>query len=439
MKSNSTHKIFVAIALLFLSFQGCKSKQPIEEDTYTKSANINFKLTENEEKLLDVYGLRNLYNDLKENKSQEILERFLYAADSVHQITFGTIKKIGPNDQATTIKALAQAYQTYRTEFFRIEGLIRLYRKIGRYKDFMEPLYTNESKSGLRPKFGIKQTEDTLGKFGEMAMNLKFSQDLNASPQVLSFQSTNLDKSFVSLSTLIKSDWLPDSQGQIPYFTRLFSELSKNKKVLLSNEDENSKIVKILADELEDFDSKVLDFESLENGYHELRRNLRWIPILVVSFDGLIYPDVTAGSSGVPEYEAVMSLPSVTEGKYFKALKLMRRPKAFKRFPISLYAASAYYAEQIGYIKDIWQTYDALIEAYKNSGLNAIDAETTAKKLLLDHGYKEVDYSPALVQDLATTKPLILMKFAPHGRDVSRLVKGKETGIFKKVAKFLKK
>lgn len=439
MKSNSPNKILVVIALLILSFSGCKTKNSLDEDAYTKSANINFKLTDGEEKLLDLYGIRDLYNDLKEKKSQEILERFLYAADSVHQITFGTIKKLGSADQATTVKALAQAYQTYRTEFFRIEALIRLYRKIDRYDEFMEPLYTNESKSGLRPKFGIKQTEDTLGKFGEMAMNLKFSQDLNASPQVLSFQSTNLDKSFLTLSTLIKSDWLPNNQGQIPYFIRLFSAFSKNKKDLLSNEDDNSKIVKILADELDEFDSKELDFESLEEGYHELRRNLRWIPILVVSFDGLIYPDVTAGSSGVPEYEATMALPSVTEGKYFKALKLMRRPKGYRRFPISLYAASSYYAEQIGYIKDIWQNYDALIAAYKNSGLSAIDAESTAKKLLFDHGYKEVDYSPALVQDLATTKPLILMKFAPHGRDLSRLVKGKETGIFKKVVKFLKK
>ncbi len=439
MKPNLPYKFFIAITLMTLSFSGCKPKSSIDEDTYTKSANAKFKLTEGEEKLLDVYGIRELYNDLKKSDSQEILERFLYAADSIHQISFSTIKKVGSADQDTTVKGLAQAYQTYRTEFFRIEALIRLYRKVDDYEKFMEPLYTNESKSGLRPNFGIKQMEDGLGQYGEKAMNLKFSQSVNASPQVLSFQSTNLQKSYSILSQLIITDWLPNAQGQVPYLTRLFSQLSKNKKDLLTNEADNSKIVKILTRELEEFDSKELDFEDLEEGYHELRRNLRWIPILIVSFDGLIYPDATAGNSGVPDYEATMSLPSVTEGKYFQALQLMRRPKGYKRFPISLYAASSYYAEQIGYIKDILQNYHALISAYKNSGLSDIDATSTAKKLLLDHGYKEVDYSPALVKDLATTKPLILMKFAPHGRDISRLVKGKETGIFKKITKFLKK
>jgi len=431
--------MIVALALLILPLPACKSRAPLEEDTYTKSTNIDFKLTEGEEKLLDVYGIRELYSDLKKRNSQEILERFLYAADSIHQITFGTLKKLGPADQATTLKALAQAYQTYRTEFFRVEGLLRIYQKIDRYEDFMEPLFTNESKSGLRPKFGIKQTEDALGKFGETAMNLKFSQDVNASPQAVKFLTLEMDKSFLALSALLTSDWLPDSRGQIPYFTRLFSQFSKNKENFLTNDSENSKIVKIMAEEFKDFDDKKLDFDDLEEGYHELRRNLRWIPILIVCFDGLILPDPAAGSSGIAEYQATMSLASVTEGKYFKALKLMRRPKAFKRFPISLYAASAYYAEQIGYIKDIWQNYHALMGAYQSSGMSAIDAETITKKLLLDKGYKEVDYSPAIVRDLGTTKPLILMKFSSHARELSRLVKGKETGIFRKIVKSIEK
>ena len=436
MNSKFKKHFILFSSLCFFSLISCKTRNLGEDSSYTKSAK-SFKLTPEEEKILDLYGIRDLYLELQAKKSQEIIERFLYAADTIHQITFGTIQKVGTTDSVALSKGLAQAYQKHRTEFFRVESLLRLYRKIDAYEDFMEPLFTNESKSVLRQKFGIKQTEDRIGKFGEAAMNLKFAQSVDASPEVLAVLNRIAEIRFQELSDIMKSDWLPNSQGRIPYLVRVFDGFKANKNQILTNKDDNNQIEKIFVKELEDFDDKVLDFNNLEEGYHELRRNLRWIPILIVSFDGLILPTLEAGKSGVPEYESTLSLTSVTEGKYFEAVKLMRRPKADKTFPLSLYAAAAYYAEQIGYIKDIWQNYHALAGAYQSTGMSSHQAEEKAKELMLAKGYQFVEYSPSIVHDLATKKPLIVMNFAAHGRALGELVKSKETGIFKKIIKSL--
>jgi hypothetical protein len=276
--------------------------------------------------------------------------------------------------------------------------------------------------------------EDALGKFGEANMNLEFATKLNASPSALQALSQIKASAYETLKKLMLKDWITDGSGRIPYFSRLFSTLETNRAKLLDNQSDNVQVVEIFSDELKDFNESKLDYNDLEEGFHELRRNLRWIPILIVSFDGLILPDLKSIDSGVSEYNEVMKLDSVTKGKYFIALKMMRRPKAFRKIPISLFAAASFYAEQIGYVKDIWQNYHALVQAYISS--NNMDhgiAETTVKDLFVKAGYREAPYSPGLVKDLATTKPLILLDFPPLGRAIDEVTKGKQKNIFKKI------
>lgn len=429
----------LTVFIIVSTSQACKSRNTLEDDSFAKASDGNFKLTDTEEKILDLYKIRDFYDQLKAEEKQEILERFIYAADSIHLITGKAVEKLGNADSESKVKGLAQAFQTYRSEFFRTEGLLRIYRKIDQYKPFLAPLFTNELKTGLGKDFGIKQMEDALGKFGEANMNLEFASKLNASPSALKALSQIKANADESLKKLMLKDWIVDRSGRIPYFARLFSTLEMNRSRLLHNQSDNAQVIDIFSDELKDFNEKELDYNDLEEGFHELRRNLRWIPILIVSFDGLILPDLKSIDSGVSEYNEIMKLDSVTKGKYFQALKMMRRPKAFRKIPISLFAAAAYYAEQIGYVKDIWQNYHALVQAYTSSNnMDHSTAEKAVKDLFFKAGYKEASYSPGLVKDLATTKPPILLDFPPLGRAIDEITKGKQKNIFKKISSALK-
>jgi hypothetical protein len=60
-------------------------------------------------------------------------------------------------------------------------------------------------------------------------------------------------------------------------------------------------------------------------------------------------------------------------------------------------------------------------------------AETTVKDLFVKAGYREAPYSPGLVKDLATIKPLILLDFPPLGRAIDEVTKGKQKNICKKI------
>lgn len=163
-----------------------------------------------------------------------------------------------------------------------------------------------------------------------------------------------------------------------------------NRSRLLHNQSDNAQVIDIFSDELKDFNEKEFDYDDLEEGFHELRRNLRWIPILIVNFDGLILPDLKSIDSGVSEYNEIMKLDSVTKGKYFLALKKMRRPKAFRKIPISLFTVATHYAEQIGYVRDIWQNYHALVQAYTSSNnMDHSTAEKAVKDLFFKAGFKE--------------------------------------------------
>ena len=441
MKLTLKFRSFLALLLLLNSLQACKSRNYLEDDSSTKSGPIDFKLADTEEKILELYQIKNLYEELKSEEKQEMLERFIYAADSVHQITEKTLLKLGNVDSSTKIGGLAQAFQTYRTEFFRTEGLLRIYRKVDSYKSFLKPLFTNELKSGIGKEYGVKQMEDALGKFGETNMNQEFATNMKASPSAIQALSELKADAFTELKKIMTRDWIADNTGRIPYFTRLFSEIAKNKSVLLTNKADSKQVIEIFSDELKEFDAKELDYTDLEEGFHELRRNLRWIPILVVCFDGLILPDQQVVNSGVPEYNETMKFDSVTKGKYFKALSLMRRPKAYKKFPISLFAATAYYAEQIGYIKDILQNYRALVQAYlPSSHRDQNEAEKTVKGLFFAAGYKEMAFSPdlSILKDMGTTKPLILLDYPPYGRSLDEITKGKQKNIFKKIITAIK-
>src|SRR6185503_20343817 len=55
------------------------------------------------------------------------------------------------------------------------------------------------------------------------------------------------------------------------------------------------KLAEICADLADDVSKGKLDMHDLENGVHELRRKLRWIPITMIALDGLVGLDEKAG------------------------------------------------------------------------------------------------------------------------------------------------
>lgn len=78
--------------------QACKSINTLEDESFAKASDGNFKLTETEEKILDLYKIRDFYDQLKVKEKQEILEKFIFAADSIHLITGKALEKLGNAD-----------------------------------------------------------------------------------------------------------------------------------------------------------------------------------------------------------------------------------------------------------------------------------------------------------------------------------------------------
>lgn len=436
--SRKSGKLILAMALSMTS-AACKTQYSGAQLADAGSSGSGKGLSAEEAQLVQLYGVQDLYDHLRDKEKQEIMERFLVAALSIHKVIGGTLAKVGSADMQSQNLALIQAFQKYRSEFFRIEGLIRIYKSINKYKDFMHPLYTNVEKSGgIRPNFGVKEMEDRVGKFAELCGNLEFVTGVDTNQQALAKMQEKCESARKEVLQLLSIDWRPRQDGKIPYFVRLFGALAENRKDLYDNKEDNHKVAKALIEEIEGFQAKKLDYSDLEEGFHELRRNLRWLPLYIICFDGLILPDRNNAYSNIPEYDATLKNDDLKSGKYIAALDQFHRPKGYKKFPYSLFSAAVYYAEGIGGVKDVWQKYEAIIEVRKELGMSETEARSQADQIFVAKGIQRVPYSAASSFDMMKGKGMVLFDFAPMGQDIGRVVKDSQRGIFAQYIKYLK-
>jgi len=187
-----------------------------------------------------------------------------------------------------------------RQQLFRLESLLRLYAR--QFPDLD------------KYRLVVKEVEDGLGSYTFAVDAHKFARDRfrdeNRAAAPSAMRKDGQDKILASLdkkkeaarvafekivdrSTLI--DALPELQSVVP---ETFVGWSSSADRAYVNS-ELERMLKIVRD-------RRLNFNLLEDGIHEFRRNLRWFPIVVDSLDGLIVLGEDApGACPVPALEAL--------------------------------------------------------------------------------------------------------------------------------------
>jgi hypothetical protein len=194
-----------------------------------------------------------------------------------------------------------------RNQFFRLESLLRLYKRA--FPDFEKYLAA------------VKEMEDGIGEYSYSVDSLKFAEDeFKKENQRTAASSSRLADQQKILEGLRKKKAaarvvftkLVDRSTLSADLAALRSELDSNLTGWPARRDleyVNGELVRMLKDVK---DSRY-NFNELEDGIHEFRRQLRWFPMMIDSLDGLILlRDDPKGACPIPAFESLAGTRAAT-------------------------------------------------------------------------------------------------------------------------------
>jgi hypothetical protein len=182
-----------------------------------------------------------------------------------------------------------------RAHAFMLEGLLRLYRMGAKGKD----------KKRLDKQLDhLKEIEDAIGALGyaiDMAAAAGSSrQDKAKAKQSIDDERVNLSAVLAAWSSPARID------GVVAAMAKLDAVQDHD------NDRESRHVRKCLRAMIDDIDDDIaeLDMDDLEEGIHELRRQLRWIPIVMIALGGLVVLD--ASTDPIPSLAGLKTSPLAT-------------------------------------------------------------------------------------------------------------------------------
>ncbi len=253
----------------------------------------------------------------------------------------------------------------FRTPLFFLQALSRI------------AIETSSSEKKLFQQFleESKALEDLLGQIDFFQSLVDRSSKDNFPTEIRSYfrvkykeSLSNLEEKLTQLQFIPlkknKSPWLVQWQNQLPRI-----DWGKSKK-------ESKEIKKFLAktvDEIkDDIRDKKYDFSELEEGVHELRRQVRWIPIYLHALKG--------------KFKLISNQELFSDLQEYMIESVLKSP--FNNIPVFdsethpilisreyIYATS-FLISELGKIKDKGQYIEALVEAYEDLGRNKAEIRT---------------------------------------------------------------
>jgi hypothetical protein len=212
-----------------------------------------------------------------------------------------------PEESETETIADALLDAKARNQFFRLESLLRLYRRA--FPDFEKYLAS------------VKEIEDGIGAYSFTVDSLKFAEDefkkenqgSAITPARIAEQEKALDGLRKKKATArVVFAKLVDRSTLSADLPELRSQLSSNLVGWPAAKDReyvNGELVRVLKDAK---DGRY-NFNQLEDGIHEFRRQLRWFPMMIDSLDGLILlRDDPPGACPVPALESLAGTRAAT-------------------------------------------------------------------------------------------------------------------------------
>lgn len=267
-----------------------------------------------------------------------------------------------------------------RADLFELEALLRVYES--EYPETLEGFLQED----------IKPFEDTLGKWLDTREALSFSEQVGAPKAVVIYL-----KGREGAAKEVLKDFLENKK-----FIRSGSSESPLKKLLEATEEtdwekkkkDRKLVLKEFSKLLKEVDKTEYDMKLLEDGIHELRRDLRWIPIYLRTFNDLFKLD----ERKMPEAKIKPEDP-VTKSPYSK----LPRPRDRVAFPI-LFPKLGFLAvnravDRLGKAKDMGKAEEMLGQALLKTG--EANTVTEARKLAKALVKKHPEYVPVFGTALA--------------------------------------
>ncbi|MFH1811124.1 MAG: hypothetical protein ABIJ09_20455 [Pseudomonadota bacterium] len=260
-------------------------------------------------------------------------------------------------------------HRDMRTAAFMLEASLRLYRdKYGKPLD--------------EARKDVKKLEDLLGALGHAQDMQKAGVGCSELPaEARAYLDRQVAKETEKLLELLGSGWLPGAQGTVPVLddvveTVLHTDWKKG-------DGDRKAIRKALGRQLDEVAAGGLDMNELQEGLHELRRQLRWVPIYGMALKGAVVLDDTLLPE--PRYAALRDDPVASSP--FAALPTSAQDKHPLRLSRTVFLRSTQLIDELGTIKDQGESIEGLAKALRKAdvveGLEASEQEA-ARLLGLD-------------------------------------------------------
>ncbi len=250
-----------------------------------------------------------------------------------------------------------------RRRVFLLEGLFKLYR--------------GEISKDLDGQFDVsKAFEDVLGKYTYARSMTKAATD-NGAPQPVIAELQKCEAQAREDALGFLRDWMPNDKGKIPGIKRMIQAVRKGD--FGKYKDDREYLQKKIAKEIKEIDEGEFDMQDLEGGLHELRRQLRWIPVYCESTAGLVQLDEK--KNPVDAYASLLG-GQVATSKY-----VVLPPADREKNPLfvskSLYSANMDYVLKLGAIKDKGEAIHGMERAFTAAGVAKTPKEAHEAALAL--------------------------------------------------------
>lgn len=236
-----------------------------------------------------------------------------------------------------------------RRILFMLEGLLRLYAK--RYGKRIE-----------RRLVAVKAFEDQLGAVDHAATLLAAACDVRLPKKTIRHLDKELKSARRRLEKILRKRWTLDKAGRASGIAKIIAAVTR--KGWDDYDTDRAYLRAELARRLAKVEKTRYDMKDLEEGIHELRRQIRWLPIYLTALDGFVCLD--DNRNPVAAYTTLLDSPIATS-KYAHLSISDREPSPLK-LSRSLFVANTRAIEQLGEHKDRGQLIDGLAAALHESG-----------------------------------------------------------------------
>ena len=304
------------------------------------------------------------------------LIKLFNTSDSLHGLI-----SLSKEAAKTDDPALSFFQQNARNNFFDLEAAFRIFRKT-HSKEVAEPLYEI-----------YKSAEDAIGKYDFVnSSSSKILSDAKLTEELKEKIIHREKKARIELKQFLKKkNWLPDATENVS------KQLEQMEEILeTDSEDFRNDYIKFLSKTLSKIDEEYrkgeLDPHLLEEGIHEMRRDIRWISIYAKISGGFIQTQKKEKiNSEYKKYltEEIISSPFI---------KLPPCPEGVEPITIRFenFAALSWMIQELGKLKDEGLTYEnqvLLLGEEKSTGNKKNDSKNSPDTLarITEEGLKICD------------------------------------------------